>query len=89
MTKIKYLKKDINNTLGEVIESALVWQSQNTSEKAPETEAIIDETIEVFDILISKLNDKDERSKKGYFAEIRQELLTAESKLKAKLAALK
>jgi|SaaInl6LU_22_DNA_1037377.scaffolds.fasta_scaffold77923_2 uncharacterized protein Veg len=89
MTKIKDLKKDINNTLGEVIESALILQSQNTSDKAPETEAIIDETIEVFDILIAKINDKDERSNKGHFAGIRQELEAAESKLMAKIAALK
>jgi hypothetical protein len=87
MTKIKDLKKDINDTLGEVITSALIWQSQNAG-KSADTDALVDETIEVFDILIAKLNDRNERSTKGHFAKIRQELNEAEERLMAKIAAL-
>ena len=42
MTKIKDLKKDINDTLGEVITSALIWQSQNAG-KSADTDALVDE----------------------------------------------
>ena len=72
MASIKNLKKDINYVLGDVIEYALdVSILKNSPEKA---DAIIDEAIEIFDNLVSKINDSKVENKKTHFKAINQEL---------------
>ena len=72
MASIKNLKKDINYVLGDVIEYALdVSILKNTPVKG---DAIIDEAIETFDNLVSKVNDKKVEDKKAHFRAINQEL---------------
>jgi len=74
MASIKNLKKDINYTLGDIIEECYVAQMLNPKTDAKKTEAIIDEAIEVFDVLIEKLNTKNIENKKAYFSAIGTEL---------------
>jgi len=72
MASIKNLKKDINYVLGDVIEYALdVSTLKNVPKKG---DAIIDEAIEIFDTLVSKVNESDVENKKVHFKAIQQEL---------------
>ena len=72
MASIKNLKKDINYVLGDVIEYALdVSILKNAPEKGDE---IIDEAIETFDTLVSKVNNSNVENKKAHFKAINLEL---------------
>ncbi|PTM06801.1 MAG: hypothetical protein DA407_11275 [Bacteroidetes bacterium] len=74
MANVKNLKKDINCVLGDIIEAVYVWEYTNTDKETKNSEAIIDEAIETFDDLISKVNDKSVENKKAHFKTINQEL---------------
>ena len=73
MASIKNLKKNINYVLGDVIEYAL---DVSILKDVPPVkgDAIIDEAIETFDNLVSKVNKKKVESKKAHFRAINQEL---------------
>ena len=72
MASIKNLKKDINYTLGDII--GVCDLVQLDSAKAGKAEAIIDETIEVFDGLMAKVNAKSVENKKSHYNAISAEL---------------
>lgn len=80
MASIKNLKKDINYTLGDIISELL-----NSKKDTKKAEAIIDETIEVFDALISKLNSKGVENKKAHYKAIALELETKATGLVEKI----
>ncbi len=79
MASIKNLKKDINYTLGDIIEECYVWELLNPKENTAKTEAIIDEAIQSFDTLLDKVHAKNIDNKKHHFKSISVEL---ESKAK-------
>ncbi|PQJ23060.1 hypothetical protein [Tenacibaculum sp. SG-28] len=79
MASIKNLKKDINYTLGDIIEECYVWELLNPKEDTAKTEAIIDEAIQTFDALLDKVHVKNIDNKKTHFKAISLEL---ESKAK-------
>jgi hypothetical protein len=86
MASIKNLKKDINYVLGDVIEYALdVSILKNAPEKG---EVIIDEAIEIFDNLVSKINESKVENKKTHFKAIHQELETKAKSLVEKINSL-
>jgi len=58
MASIKNLKKDINYTLGDLIEECYVYQLLNPKADVKASEVLIDEAIATFDDLIAKLNAK-------------------------------
>lgn len=74
MANIRDLKKDINYVLGDIIEAVYIWEYANASKDTKNSEAIVDEAIEVFDELISKVNDKNVKNKKAHFKSITSEL---------------
>jgi hypothetical protein len=74
MASVKNLKKDINYTLGDIIEECYVWELLNPKEDTKKSEAIIDEAIETFDVLIAKVHAKDVENKKAHFKAISAEL---------------
>ncbi len=74
MANVRNLKKDINYVLGDIIEAVYVWEYSNTDKDTKKSEAIIDEAIETFDILIAKVNAKDVESPKAHFKAINAEL---------------
>jgi len=74
MASIKNLKKDINYILGDIIEECYTWEILNPKADKKSTEAIIDEAIASFDVLIDKINDKGVENKKGHFKAITLEL---------------
>lgn len=86
MASIKNLKKDINYVLGDVIEYALdVAVLKNEANKA---DAIIDNAIDTFDALISKVNAKNVENKKAHYKAINQELETEAKSLVEKINSL-
>ena len=76
MGNVRDLKKDINYVLGDIIEAVYVWEYTNTSKDTKKSEAIIDEAIETFDGLITKVNEKKVDNKKAHFKAINAELET-------------
>lgn len=84
MASVKNLKKDINYTLGDIIEECYIAQmlAPANSEK---TEAIIDEAIESFDALIEKLNAKNIEDKKAHYKAINADLEAKANALVEKL----
>ncbi|MFA5298231.1 MAG: hypothetical protein WC389_08510 [Lutibacter sp.] len=81
MASIKNLKKDINYVLGDIIEACYTWEMYHPKADSKATEAIIDEAIESFDVLIEKVNAKKIEDKKTYFKGINLELEEAASNL--------
>ncbi|AEH01684.1 hypothetical protein [Lacinutrix sp. 5H-3-7-4] len=76
MANKRDLKKDINYVLGDIIEAVDVWEYTNPTKETKESEAIIDDAIETFDVLIAKVNAKDVENKKAHFKSINTELET-------------
>nr|WP_321231215.1 hypothetical protein [uncultured Psychroserpens sp.] len=76
MANIRDLKKDINFVLGDIIEAVYVWEYSNTDKDTKKSEAIIDEAIETFDGLITRVNDRSVEDKKAHFKAINSDLET-------------
>ena len=74
MANVRNLKKDINYVLGDIIEAVYVWEYANTDKDTKKSEAIIDEAIETFDVLITKVNDRTVENRKAHFKSIKNEL---------------
>ena len=83
MASIKNLKKDINYTLGDII--GVCDLVQLNPAKAGKAEAVIDETIEVFDGLMAKVNAKGVENKKSHYKAISAELEVSAKDLVAKI----
>ncbi len=84
MASVKNLKKDINYTLGDIIEECYIAQMLTPS-NSKKTEAIIDEAIETFDVLIEKLHAKKVEDKRAHYKAINVELETKANALVEKL----
>lgn len=74
MANKRDLKKDINYVLGDIIEAVYIWEYTNTDKDTKKSEAIIDEAIETFDTLITKVNDRNVENNKAHFKAINEEL---------------
>lgn len=84
MASVKNLKKDINYTLGDIIEECYIAQMLTPS-NSEKTEAIIDEAIATFDELIEKLHAKNVENKKAHYKAINAELEVKANALVEKL----
>lgn len=88
MASVRELKKDINYVLGDIIE-AVYFVGLTAKDKATEAgDAIIDDAINTFDELITKINQKDVTEKKKHFQSIRAELETRAKELVERVNAL-
>lgn len=65
MASIRGLKRDINNVLGDIIDAVYIWEAIHPKEDHEKAEKIVDDTIDTFDELIAKVNDRsvDNRAK--------------------------
>ncbi len=88
MANIKNLKKDINYVIGEIIEAIYIHELSTTGKPTPESEALIDEAIAVFDSLIVKINDKKVENKKAHFKQVNIEFEQAANQLVEKINSL-
>lgn len=74
MSSVRDLKRNINNVLGDLIESAYLVQIARSEVKSEKVEAVVDEAITHFDTLIDKVNQKNIEDKKAHFAAVRKDL---------------
>ena len=88
MAAIKNLKKDIHNTLGDLIEACYVWEFTTPDADASKAQAIIDEAIASFDALMDKIHVKDIENKKAHFKSIKEELESSANLLVEKINSL-
>lgn len=88
MASIKNLKKDINFTLGDLIEECYVWELLNPKSDTTASEAIIEEAITVYDNLLDRVNEKNIENKKTHFKAIQTELETKTRAIADKVNAL-
>ena len=74
MASIRNLKKEINYVLSDIIEAVYIWELINPKKGTEKSEALIDEALDAFDELITKMNLKDIENQKQHFKSINQEL---------------
>lgn len=74
MANKRDIKKDINYVLGDIIGLVYEWELENPSKDTKNSQAIVDETIDVFDDLIAKVNDRSPENMKAHFKSIQKEL---------------
>ena len=74
MANKRDIKRDLNNVIGDIIEAVYIWQISNPNQPKENSEAIIDDAIEVFNNLIIKVNQKDYKNAKAHFKSIYKEL---------------
>ena len=90
MASKKQLKKDINNSVGALIEEIYVWELMNPKGDFKKSEKLIDEAIVLFDELIIKIHDYAEgTSAKKYFNSIIEELNATTESISEKITKLK
>ena len=73
MPSVKQLKKDINNSIGALIEEIYGVELEAPKVDSKKADAIIDEAISLFDELIREINDARNKGKKA-FVPIQQKL---------------
>ena len=74
MASIRNLKKDINYVLGDIIQECYTWELNNPKADKKKSQAIVDESIIVFDGLIEKIHTKGVENKKAHYKAIGLEL---------------
>ena len=74
MPSIKFLKKEINNSIGEIIEDVYTWQLSNPDADLKKSDLIIDKAISVFDDLILKIHKYRKEGKNDRFQLIKEDL---------------
>ena len=90
MASKKQLKKDINNSIGALIEEIYLWELMNPKGDFKKSEKLIDEAIVLFDELIMKIHDYVEgTSAKKHFNSIVEELNTKTASISEKISKLK
>ncbi len=85
MANIKNLKKDINYVLGDIIEAVYLFEITTTGKPTTETNALIDEAIAAFDVLITRVNQKNVENKKSHFKQINTDLEQVANQLITKI----
>ena len=88
MPSIKFLKKEINNSIGEIIEDVYTWQLSNPDADLKKSDLIIDKAISVFDDLILKIHKNRKEGKNSRFKLIKEDLNSAIVELNDSLSKL-
>ena len=88
MSSRKQLKKEINDTLGALIEEVYVKERSSPKADLKKSEKIIDDAISLFDDLIQKMHAKTEGTAKQHYASIRLALKEQSETLSAAIAKL-
>lgn len=88
MPSIKFLKKEINNSIGEIIEDVYTWQLSNPDADLKKSDLIIDKAISFFDNLILKIHKNRKEGKNNGFKIIKEDLNSAIVELNDSLSKL-
>lgn len=87
MPSIKQLKKDINDSIGALIEEIYGVELEAPKVDSKKADAIIDAAISLFDELIGEINDARNQGKKA-FVPIQQKLDKGLEKLRSEVGKL-
>ena len=74
MASTRQFKKDLNQTLSEVIEECYEIQRSGDDAMSKKAEKLIDKAIETFDGTIAKLHQDQNKNPKAHFSALREEL---------------
>ena len=85
MSSRKHLKKEINDTLGALIEEVYVNELSSPDLDTKKSEKIIDEAISLFDDLIQQMHKDAGGSVKKHYSVIRRSLQEKASALSGKI----
>jgi hypothetical protein len=85
MASKKLLKKEINNTLGALIEEIYVKELASPETDIKKSEKLIDEAIALFDELIQAMHKETQVKAKKHFADIRISLQEKAADLASKI----
>jgi DNA anti-recombination protein RmuC len=88
MASIQDLKKDVNTVLSSVIDECTIEQLSADDKKSQQLEKIIDESIEVFDKIIEKINQKKVENRAKHLKAVKNELQENANRLLEKIAKL-
>ena len=88
MSSIRSLKKEINNSIGEIIEDVYAWEFSNPSADLKKSDLIVDKAISLFDDLILKIHKNRRVGNKDGFKIIKEELNAAIVKLNYSISKL-
>lgn len=88
MSSRKQLKKEINDTLGALIEEVYVKELSSSKVDLKKSEKIIDEAIALFDSLIQQMHVSSDNSAKKHYATIRSSLHESAATLSSKIEKL-
>lgn len=88
MSSRKHLKKEINDTLGALIEEVYVKELSSPKLDTKKSEKIIDEAISLFDDLIQQMHNDSGDSAKKHFNAIRSSLHEKASAISVKIEKL-
>ena len=89
MASTKQFKKDLNQTLSEVIEECYEIQKSGNEAASKKAEKLIDSAIETFDRIIAKLHQDQDQDPKTHFRALREELAKSTASLSADIEKLK
>ena len=87
MPSVKQLKKDINDSIGALIEEIYGVELEAPKVDSKKADAIIDSAISLFDELIGEINDARNQGKKA-FVPIQQKLDKGLEKLRSEVGKL-
>ncbi|WP_299900030.1 hypothetical protein [uncultured Aquimarina sp.] len=88
MANKRNLKKDINYVLGDIIEEVYIWEESNPNKDKKAGEEIIDEAINSFDTLMTRVSDRSIENPAQHFKSIREDLEKTAKSLAEKVNSL-
>ena len=83
MASVKNLKKDLNNIIGEIIQSINLWELDKSDKDLSKSEKLVDKCFDAFDEIIKKIHQKDVKNKKEHFKNVSLDLTVKASALVA------
>lgn len=89
MASKKEFKRELNQTLSEIIEDCYALQYKADAMISKMTEKIIDGAIETFDQIVAKMNQKDVDDMKAHFRNLRAELDKSVDSMKKEIEKIK
>tara|TARA_B100000941_G_C28129521_1_gene362138 strand:+ start:259 stop:528 length:270 start_codon:yes stop_codon:yes gene_type:complete len=88
MPSIKFLKKEVNNSIGEIIKDVYAWELSIPDSETRKRDLIVDKAISLFDDLIFKIHKNRTQPKNNGFKIIREDLNSAIIELNNSLSKL-
>lgn len=89
MASTRQFKKDLNQTLSDVIEECYAIQSSGAEATSKKAEKLIDKAIETFDRIIAKLHQDQDQDPRSHFKSLREELEKSTASLSKEIEKLK